>query len=124
MVFTMPLTFALAQTQLAVKCPEFNPTTGTGGCGWNELFQMVKNVINFALFYLVLPVSAILFTYAGFIYIFNASNPGKRAKATGIFKNVLYGLLIALAAWLIVATILSAFGVKDSFILLKGIKPE
>ena len=101
-------------SSIAVDCP-------ADGCGWDQLVLTLKSAINFALFYLVFPLSTIIFIYAGFIYVFNASNDQKKGDAKKIFMNVVWGIVIAMSAWLLVSFILSAFGVDDSFILLQDV---
>ena len=56
-----------------------------------------------------------MFAYAGILFLTSGGSSSAKEKATSIFKKVLFGLIIALAAWLIVTTILGAFGLKDGF---------
>lgn len=104
-------------TSLVPSCP-------SDGCGWNEAMLLIKSVINFLLFYISLPFAAILFAYAGILHMTSGDNPGRRTQAWKVFKNVGIGLIIALAAWLIVSTILSVLGVGQEFILLEGVEPN
>jgi hypothetical protein len=90
--------------------------------GWNELMLLIKNIINFLLFYLALPAATLAFIYAGWLYLSSGDKPAQRAKAKGVFINVLYGLAIAAAAWLIVSAILTGLGVKEEYILLKEVQ--
>ncbi|OGI70524.1 hypothetical protein A3A09_02440 [Candidatus Nomurabacteria bacterium RIFCSPLOWO2_01_FULL_42_20] len=106
------------KASLVPTCPEET------GCGWKEAMQLVSSIINFLLFYISLPLAALLFAYAGFIHMTAGDNVSKRTEAWKIFKAVGKGLIIALAAWLIVSAILSGLGVKKEFILLEGVKPE
>lgn len=79
----------------------------TENCGWNELILQIQKIISFLLFDLAIPLAAIVFTYAGFKFMTSGGNPGEITKAKGMFLNVLIGLAIALAAWLIINTILT-----------------
>ncbi|MBU1046467.1 pilin [Patescibacteria group bacterium] len=74
-------------------------------CNFCDLVILVNNIINFII-YISVPVSAIMFTYAGFLYL--SGNPGKIKQAHGIFKNVGLGLILILGAWLIVNLITSS----------------
>lgn len=85
-------------------------------CGYNEIFDLISNVTNFLIFVIALPVAAIMFTYAGFLFAFSGMQPEARSKAKKIFGNVVFGFILAIAAWLIVHTILSALGFDGSWI--------
>ena len=83
-------------------------------CTFNSLVQLVDNIIDFIITISV-SVSAIMFAYAGFLYL--SGNPGKIKQAHGIFKNVAIGLIFILGAWLIVKAILTGLGAEGSSLL-------
>ena len=85
-------------------------------CGFNDLLTMVNKVINFILFVMFIPIAAILFAYAGFMLITSGGEVGKKKKALSVFWNVGLGLVIAVASWLIISTILSIVGFDGSWI--------
>jgi len=70
-------------------------------CGFCDLITLAMNIINW-LFIISIPLAAIAFAIAGVIYLTSAGNPGKVAQAHDIFWWVFWGLIIALAAWLII----------------------
>ena len=85
--------------------------------GWNELLTLVNNIITFILVYMAVPIAAIMFAYAGFLLVTaGGGGAGARTKAKGIFTNTLLGLVIAVAAWLIISTILSILGYNGAWI--------
>ena len=86
------------------------------GCGWDEFLHLVNNVIYFILFYMLVPIAAIMFAYAGFMLVTSGGEPGKRTTAKKIFSNVAIGLIIAVASWLIVKTLLSLLGYNGAWI--------
>ena len=98
-------------------------TCGTGAtsdaainCGFNDFISLVQRIINFLLFVLAVPLAAIAFTYAGWLYLSSAGgNEGNVNKAHEVFKNVVIGLCIALAAWLIVHAVISGLGVSTTY---------
>lgn len=75
-------------------------------CGYREAVAMIQKIIDFLLYVLALPIAAVMFAYAGFIYM--KSGGGEKSKAKTIFWNVFIGLAIALAAWLIVNTVIES----------------
>jgi hypothetical protein len=83
-------------------------------CNFNDLITLVNKVISFLLFYLATPLAGIIFAWAGFIYITSGGDTSKIKKAKTMLTNVLVGYVIALAAWLIVKTILNILGVDPS----------
>ena len=85
-------------------------------CDFNYLMQLVNNVIDFLLFTVATPLAALVFAYTGFLLITSGGDSGKRTKAKTIMKNLLLGYLIALAAWLIINTILMSLGFDGTFL--------
>ncbi|MCK5021744.1 MAG: hypothetical protein KAR54_00645 [Candidatus Pacebacteria bacterium] len=81
-------------------------------CTFGDLITLISNIIDFIL-YISAPVSAIMFSYAGYLYLTSGGNPSKRAQGNKIFINVLLGLFFIVGAWLIVKAIL--MGLKVDF---------
>jgi hypothetical protein len=88
-------------------------------CAFSDFFQLINNIINFLLFNIAFPLSALAFAVAGWMYLTAGGDTGKIKSAHEIFKNVAVGLIIALSAWLVVNAILTGLGIKDAFKLLK-----
>lgn len=84
----------------------------TNACTFNDLLGLISRVVSFVLFYLTIPLAAIMFAYAGFLLLFSGGNSGQMERAKSIASNVVLGLIFALGAWLIVTTILWALGYK------------
>lgn len=87
----------------------------TENCGFSDVFKLINNVIHFILFDMAIPIAAIMFAYAGFLLITSGGETSKRTKAKKIFTNVAIGLIIAVAAFLIIKTILSIVGYKSDW---------
>ncbi|MFA6257006.1 MAG: pilin [Candidatus Paceibacterota bacterium] len=91
--------------------------TLTDPCDFNALMEMVNKIIDFLLFKMFVPIAAIMFAYAGVIMVTSGGEAsGERAKAKKIFTNTVLGLIIAVAAWLIISTILTLFGFNGAWI--------
>lgn len=88
-------------------------------CGFTSFITLIQNIITFAIKYIIIPIGAIIFAYVGFLFLTSGGSPETRKKAKGIFIKVVIGIVVILAAWLIVSTILTVFGVTDSFKFLK-----
>lgn len=79
-------------------------------CDFNALLALVNNVINYMIL-LTVPIAAIMFAYAGFLLVTSGGESASaKTKAKSIFWNAVIGLIIALAAWLIVKLILTTVG--------------
>lgn len=83
-------------------------------CRFTSLIDLVNRIIQY-LIYLMIPLAAIVFAYAGFILITQGGSPAARETAKGMFIKVVIGLIFVLGAWLIMSTIMTALGLKEGF---------
>lgn len=81
-------------------------------CDFNALMKLVNRVISFIL-YVSIPLAAISFSYAGYLYLSAAGDTGKIESAHEIFKKVLIGFIFILSAWLIVYAITNSLLSSD-----------
>jgi hypothetical protein len=88
--------------------------TAVSRCGWATIIKLINTVIKF-LIYFTIPLAAVVFAYAGVLLLTNGASEESRSKAKHIFLNVVIGLVIILAAVLVVTTILNALGVGDAY---------
>ena len=70
-------------------------------CGWQDLVILADNILSFFL-YIAVPIAAIAFAWAGWLYLSARGNMTQIQSAHSIFLNVFIGLIIVLSAWLIV----------------------
>lgn len=77
-------------------------------CGTCEFVALLNNIIDF-LITIMASIAALLIMWAGFLLVSAGGDTGQISKAKGIFTNVVVGLAIMLAAWLIVDTIMKTF---------------
>ncbi|MFA6338730.1 MAG: hypothetical protein WCW87_01585 [Candidatus Paceibacterota bacterium] len=90
------------------------PDCGTS-CGFSDFLDMVSKIVNFLLYQFTLPVAALVFAYAGWLYVTAGGDSGKISKAHELFKKVLIGITIMFGAWLLVKAILVGLGYNESF---------
>ena len=76
-------------------------------CNFDAFMTLINNVIHFLLFYMAVPIAAIMFFYAGFLMVTSGGSSESKTRAKSIFSNAVIGLVLAAGAWLIVKTILS-----------------
>ena len=86
------------------QIPTIVPCNGVD-CTFCHVAQLAQNVLNDGI-YIAVFLSAILFAYAGWKYVTAGGEPGKAGEAKKIFWNVGAGLVLILAAWLIVDLIM------------------
>lgn len=106
---------------LAVAAPwdeQIVPCTGALGktpCTVCHIATLAQNILTTGI-YIAVFLSAILFVWAGGLYLTSAANPSGVTKAKTLFFNVIVGLLLILGAWLIVDTLMRVLvGSKEKF---------
>src|SRR5690606_28053747 len=77
-------------------------------CTVCDMVALAQRIINFMIF-LGVVAATLLFVYAGLLYMTAQGNSGQVSRAHGVFKNVLIGLIVILAAWLIVDIVMKTF---------------
>lgn len=98
-----------------------DPTTGVvptrTDCiwGWAQLLLLINNLIDFIFKFLVMPIAAIMFAWAGLLLVTSGGSESRATEAKTIFTNVVIGLVIAAAAWLIINTLLSIFSAANTW---------
>lgn len=89
--------------------------TGLGTpCNFDQLVLLINQIITFLLKVIATPLAAVALCYAGFLLISSGGSQENITKAKHIIRNVIVGYIIALAAWLIVKTIITTLGVDPS----------
>lgn len=83
-------------------------------CDFNDILQLINNLITFLITTLFIPIIILLFMYAGFKYITAEGNPSKIANLKKMVWHIIVGMLLVLCSWLIVKTILSILSSNES----------
>jgi hypothetical protein len=108
-------------TGVVIKCVD-GPVLVEGGdereCGYYDLIRQVNKIIYY-LFLFSIPLTAISFSYAGYLMLTAAGNAGKVSQARSIFGKVLTGFIFMLVAWILVKLIADNL-VKDGFVKTLG----
>lgn len=74
-------------------------------CQACHVVELGQNILNF-LVAIAAFVAVLIFSYAGILMLTAAGNEGQISKARGMFGNVVIGIIIVLAGWLIVDTVM------------------
>jgi hypothetical protein len=103
----LPLSVAAKTPSGLIPCGN---VAGTGeACEFSDLVALAQNVIDFLIFKIAAPIAAVMFVYAGFLWVTNGGNESQISQAKGIFWAVFIGFVIALAAWLTINMIVNFF---------------
>jgi hypothetical protein len=76
------------------------------GAGFGCVLLVIQQLFHFLMYFGVLAAVAFI-AYAGFLLIINPTNPGNVTKGRTIMLDAVIGLVVVLAAWLIVNTLFS-----------------
>ena len=82
-------------------------------CDFAYFMKLVNNIINFLLFTIATPLVALIIIYTGYLFLTAGGSAGQTEKAKHILFNVVVGYVIALAAWLIINTIMKSLNFQE-----------
>ncbi|HNU95419.1 MAG TPA: pilin [Candidatus Paceibacterota bacterium] len=106
---------------LLPKCNEGPIDAVTGDylnpCGFDSLMAMINKLIDFITLQLVTPLFAVIFIFAGVLYLSAGAKPDNKTRAKKIIFNSLKGFGLVLASWVIVKTILLTLGYRGPWFL-------
>lgn len=81
------------------------PLAETQPCTWCHFGQLFKNVIDF-LVKIVIVIAVTLIIWGGFVVMTAGGSPERAKHGRDIIKSAVIGIIIALAAWLLIDTII------------------
>jgi len=94
--------------------------TGIEDCTFDKLFglddsdkSLVGRVLDYAVFYLAVPLATIAIMWAGITMVSNTGNPGKQTAAKEMIQNAIIGLIIVLAAYLVIKVIVNSLAKSE-----------
>ena len=103
----------------AAGIPFFGPiipaSAATCAGGFGLILTVVNNVISLLITLAIVFVAPLSIGYAGFLMVVNPTSAGDIQKGKSIIVNTVVGIVIALAAWLIVGAVMN--------VLYKGTLP-
>jgi len=101
------ITLAANTTFLGPIVPEC-ARAGTSVCQACDLVKLADNLLKFMVAFSIFG-AALMFAYAGFLYVTAATSKGNLDKARKVFSDVFIGLIIVLVAWIVVDLVLRTF---------------
>lgn len=119
MRFRVPFLSLLAMSFIVIPhfahaaIPFFGPIIpdGINRCplGWGAVILVINNIIELALTIAIVAIAPVMLAWAGFLMMTQSTSIGSVSKAKSLIWNTVIGIVIALAAWLIVDALLVAF---------------
>jgi hypothetical protein len=138
-VFIFSFVFLIVPSAAYAAIPFFGPIIPDAynvcPASWGLLVTVVNNVISLVITLSIVFVAPIVIAYAGFLYVINPMKPEGRSEANKLLKQVVVGIVVMLAAWLIVDAVMavlyhptdssgnSVWGTWSSLITSGGIAP-
>jgi len=103
----------LPSVAFAVGIPFFGPLIPDAQkvCpgNWSLVIEVVNRSISLALTIVIVFIAPITIAYAGFLYVINPMNSSGMSQAKELLKNAVGGIVLSLAAWLIVNAVMAVF---------------
>lgn len=75
-----------------------------------HLLLLVKNIINFAVFQVMAPLAGLAFLIGGIMMVAAAGSEARYQKGKKVIKNALIGVIIVMASWIVVNTLITTLG--------------
>jgi len=95
------VTLAIPFTTMAQPAQLVPASCAGGQCGYCDLVTMANSIVQFGIFLAAL-IAAVMFLYAGWLYLTAVENEGNVTTAKNVLTSVVIGSVIILAAWLVV----------------------
>ena len=95
--------------------PLFPPEANQCAGGFGLLVSVVNNIISFLVTIAIVFVAPLMIAYAGFLFVVNSVNPAGKARAKQVLTNTIVGIVLSLAAWLIVNAIMAVLYNPSTF---------
>jgi hypothetical protein len=87
---------------------------GPDTCTFSKLIELINTSIEFIIV-TALSISAIMISYAGFLYLTAGGDLGKVKKAHTVLRMTIMGIIIIMLAWLIVSLLYNVLGVGGDY---------
>lgn len=88
----------------------------TDDCDYEKFILLIGKVFEFLTLKMAVPLATAAIVYGGIVLVVSGANEGWRTQAKDIIKYAVWGLVLALASWIIVRTIMVELGVQAPFL--------
>ncbi|MEI6022510.1 MAG: hypothetical protein WCQ32_01550 [bacterium] len=89
-------------------------------CNIEDIFTLINNLIKFAITKLFFPIFIVAILYIGWSYLTAGGDTKKVANVKQMAWHMFLGVILVLASWLIVKTVLDVLGATDAGMFLTG----
>lgn len=85
-------------------------------CDYDKFLLLIGKIFQFLTIDLAVPLATAAIVYGGIVLVISGTNEGRRNQAKSIITYAVWGLVIALAAWVIIRTIMVELKVPPPFL--------
>lgn len=103
-IFSAPM---LASAAVPFWGPIIPDAYNVCAANWGLVIVVINNIISLGITLAIAIVAPLSFAYAGFLLLTSGGDPGKRGQARRAITNVVVGIVVALASYLIVAALMA-----------------
>jgi len=93
------------------EIPFFRPIIPTDdprcAANWTMLIVVINNLISLAITIIIVFIAPIMIAYSGFLFVSNPYNVSGLSQAKSILQNTIVGIVVSLAAWMIVGALMA-----------------
>ncbi len=80
------------------------------GCTLTDLAVLIKNVYDFLVTMIALPLAGLMIVLGGIILLISGGNPGLASTGKKMIYGTIIAILLVLGSWLIINAVLLAIG--------------
>ena len=94
--------------KVALAAPPLVPCEGVD-CGREDLYQLIINMIDFAITYLAFPLVVLFFLIGGFLLLTSGGSPNRIEQGKKAITGAVIGLVIVLTSVVVIHTFFTFF---------------
>jgi len=87
-------------------------------CDFCKAIEMIGEIINFLLYFVIAPLAVVAFVVAGGFFLFGGTQPNLITKGRKTLQVTVIGTVIAFSAWIAVNTVIDQLGPNDNILWL------
>ena len=117
-LITLLLVVGFTVSAASVPPPDLVPQGCQTGCPCSlcDLYTLGRNIVNFLLYGIAIPVAAVAILYGGVMMLISAGDPKKITDGKSAISSAVIGIAITFFAWVIINALLSTVFFQIGFV--------
>ena len=111
LLFLTPLLVSAEEGGGLLPC---GPGTAKENCDLCDIFVLIDRILKFVMGTLIPPIATVMFLIGGIWFYFSGASEENKRRARAIITSAVIGIVVILAAWIIVNAILVESGIVNS----------